>query len=422
MMPRFVLAACAVALSVTPLSAQQPAAAADPYEHYTPGACVQAYQRVAQLQLRTGADTTKENYAAATLHPAAVDAARRCLAQLDVAATIPRDLVLLARVQLAAGDDAGAKRSIDRRLASEARASVETRANTLADVVQAYIWAEPHRVAEARAHLRTLDALTGASALIGKLQAHATMVSHHSRALEDADARREAELVLSLGAQLNAHDRQEFVGAMAGAHSELVRQAADSGASAALAALKRARTDIGAIGMMGQVITRWDSVYSLLEKPAPALTWDRAVSAPAPSKLPPAGKPALVLFGSGRSTMPALRRLERQFGERVQLVLANRTYGWFRGEGPFAPAIELDSLTTYLRDELEAPGAVILSAPGSGRRPDGRIAREFTANEKAYQAGFGTFLVVIDAAGTIRHVSDRFDEARLVAKLEQVTR
>jgi hypothetical protein len=65
---------------------------------------------------------------------------------------------------------------------------------------------------------------------------------------------------------------------------------------------------------------------------------------------------------------------------------------------------------------------VVLSAPGAGRRPDGRLAREFTANEKAYHAGFGTFLVVVDAAGIIRHVSDRFDEARLVARLEALTR
>ena len=405
------------------LAQGSPAApAAGQWTHYTSGACVQAYARVAELQYRDNSDTLRRDYPRVSLPAPAVDAARACVAGLDVAAVPARDLVSLASAYLAAGDDAAAKRAIDRRLAGEMRASVAVRASTLAQVVGAYINAEPPRVAMASAALARLDGLTGTAALIARVEAHSDMVAHHRRALEDTAARREAETVLTLGKQLDAHDRTEFSRLLRNAHLALVAHAAETqGAAAARTALARARTDIGALGMEGQVLTRFDSMYALVGRNAPALTWERLLGAPADAKLPAAGQPTLLFFGAGRQMMPLLRRIEQQFGGRVQTVIATRTVGFFRGTGPFAPAAELDSLTGWLRDELKVPAIVAVSAPGAGKRPDGRVAREPSATERAYHVGAGTGVVVIDRAGVIRFVSNFVDEPRLVRWLESVT-
>ena len=415
------LAALAICLQA-PDARAQGAAAAGQWAHYTGGSCVQAYQRIAQLEYRDNSDSLRVDYPRVS-HPAsAVDAARRCVAHLDVASVPARDLVSLAKAYLAAGDDAAAKRAIDRRLAGEASAPVAVRATTLVDVVGAYIRAEPPRVAEARAHLARLDALTGPAAVIARLEAHAMLMTHHTRALEDSAAVREAETVLALAKQLDAHDRIEFSWASRNAYRTLVARAADTGgAAAARPLLARARADIGNIPIEAQVLTRLDSMYALPGREAPALTWDRLLNAPADARLPAAGRPTLIIFATARGLVPMLRRIEAQFGTRLQVVSAARTLGYFRGDGPFPPAVELDSLTRYLRDELRAPGVVALSAPGSGKRPDGRVARELSANEKAYHVAFGTTLAVVDGAGVIRYVSDGIDEPRLVRWLERVT-
>jgi hypothetical protein len=408
-----IVGAAAVALLLATEARAQ--GSADLYAHYTPGACVQAVLRTTQAHWRTGPDTTRPNHLGRTILPASAEVARQCLAHFDPAKVIPRDLILLARVQLAAGDDEAAKRSIARRLATETRAPAAVRAKTLYEIVTAYIGAEPQRVTEALAHLKQLDAITDSVAVIDRLRAHAAVRYHYSLAQQHADAAREAATVISLWKRLDKHDQQEFSFPVWLAHMELVNQGADTkGGAGARAALATLRKDMAWMPNYARIITNQDSIHALYERKALPLTGDRMLGVEAGAALPRPGRVSMVIFNARRVHIPALRRLAAKYNDKLDVIVANRTYGSFRGEGPFRPEVEMDSLSTYLRDELAAPGIILLNHRDPVRIADGRLTRPPTSSQQAYHNPYGATVVLVDREGVIRFAaSGEPDELRI---------
>ena len=392
----------------------QPTRPADAYAGYVPGACISAAHRIDAYLDRADPDTARPDYAGAAVPDSVRLEAKRCTARFDIASAPPRELVRLAAALLAAGDDAAAERAIARRLASEARDSLTTRAATLAEVIRVQLAARPHRVATARAYLARLDALTDSMAVIGRLAGHAALLGHHDRAGEDSAAAHEAEQVLALAGRLDAHDRLEFSWALRDAHAALVLQAAERGPVPVRAALVRARRDLGALGSEGQYVTMWDSVYGMIGRPAPSIAAARWLGGEgAATKRPRAGRTTLIIFNAGRSTVPLARRLLAAVPE-LDLVLAGTTAGHFRGAGPLKPDAELDSLAKWYSEEIRAPGTVALMTPDFVRLADGRLPRTPTVTEVAYQVPSQLSAAIVDRQGVVRYTFFmRHDELRI---------
>jgi hypothetical protein len=131
----------------------------------------------------------------------------------------------------------------------------------------------------------------------------------------------------------------------------------------------------------------------------------------------------MIIFNARRVHMPVLRRLAGKHGDKLDIVVANRTLGSFRGEGPFKPEVEMDSLSTYLRSELQAPGIILLSHVDPVRIADGRLNRPPTPNQRAYNSHFGTSVVLVDRQGIVRFAaSGEPDELRIEERLDGMTR
>ena len=417
----FVLAGI-VAIAST--AAAQPAgsAAADPFAHYIPGACAAAKSRADQAYFRAGPDSVRRAWGTDTLPAPAREAARRCVARHDLAKVLPRDLVWLAEAMLAAGDDAGAERAIARRLATEERASSSVRALTLANVVSAYLAARPVRVGPARAYLARVDALADSGAVIGRIAAHGAMLRYLVQSLDDSAATREAELIIQLAKRLDGHDREEFRWSVFGAYNAMMQIEADrGGAPAAHALIARARADIGKLSNMMEYLASSDSAYARIGRRAPPIAASRWVGGEGAATVRTRpGRLTLVVFHPDRSSMPALRRLAAAFASSTDLVMSTSLSGHFRGEGPLAPAAELDSLARYFGEELRAPGAVALEGSEVARRADGRVPRKPTPTQVAYGVPAYVSAAVVDREGVIRYVLRSRSELHLEKLLRRL--
>ena len=406
----------ALTLPVFPMLAQD-----STYAYYTEGSCLQAVDRTTATFWRAGPDTARYSLARDTLLTISADVARRCVPKFTVTTTQPRDLLLLAQLYLAAGDDSSANAAVARRMAVEATAPVGVRAKTIAQIASVYLNAKPHQLARARRYVAELDAMRAPAAAVWQLAIHVLLLRYaYDFAFDDAQAIAEANAVIAAGQQLTPHDREEFSWALLRGYEILSHFAADSeGAAAAHLVVRRAKRDIGKLHDIPQRLDGLDSLFSLYGILAPSLggVWFGASSE---TNRPPLGVISLIVLTPSREIMPALHRLQREFGSRLEITIVAQTVGYFEGLGPMTPSREMSYLWEHYHTTLRAPGVLVLSETQFTTLPDGRRVGEPTDNQRAYKTPFHVGYVLVDRQGIIRTVQTQLDEQRLAAAIQKL--
>ena len=391
------------------------------YEAYTIAQCAQAIARVAAAAHRTGPDTARYTAAYDTLPTAAVTAARRCAARFTVDNVGPRDLLWLARVDLAAGDTTNATAAINRRLVADSAAGPGALARTLGDVISTYIDAQPHRADLARPYITQLDSLPIDEAVdVVRVGTNTILAGYFfNTANNDTASGAAAQAAIAAGQRLNPHDRQEFVAAITSAYNILARLALDAGGlSVARQVLAQGRADIAPIVADGvpENVTRFDpvdTVYALYGTPAEPLRGGRWLGSPGPTTRPTKGRLALIVLSPERYTMPMFRRIAHEFGDRLEMSFVTQTVGYFDGQGPVTTEKEIGYLDRYLRKELAAPAPIIVYETTFHELPDDRRESVPLIPQRAYKAHYGVTAVLVDRTGIIRRVYTTLNETRL---------
>jgi len=135
--------------------------------------------------------------------------------------------------------------------------------------------------------------------------------------------------------------------------------------------------------------------------------------------LPARGRVSLLMFVDhrcGARCYPGyamLKRLERRFGDALDVILVAQTFGYFRLRPPPSAAEEAEMMRRYFQEELELPGTLVVTETPFRRLPppDGRYIPEPTANDTAYGVNPGftnqlNVMVVVGPTGTILYKSD----------------
>lgn len=417
----------ALSVPVRPAFAQSSAPPEpDGYSQYWPGGCVQAMARSRNYYWRARQDTAEYTVARDTLLDDVRRVARDCAARLapSVASMSGHDLIPLAEVLLGAGDDAGAKAAVTRRLAEPDLKVVGARAWTLAQVVGAYLDALPVRLDAARSYLDQLDALKGPDAAPGQLLGWLSLAEHYEQVANDSGMRAASEAAIKAAKRLDEHDRKEFAGTVLSAYRNLAEAEADrtGDAAAPLAILARAKADIGKLPRMASSIAMYDSLYSRYGKPAPAVFADLWIGAPGDTLYPRPGKLTVLNFRPSRYTVPATRRLPRELGDSIDVALVYGTVGYFRGLGPLTMATEVPEVRKYFVDEIKIDRSLAITETKYHRLPDGRRVSDPNANDTSYRTGQGASIVVVDKQGKIRRIWQYWTNAyepRIVATLKK---
>ena len=398
----------------------------DGYSHYWPGACVQAMSRSRNFYWRAREDTALYTPARDTLLDDVRRVARDCTAKFGAtAATLTgNNLLPLAQVLLAAGDEAGAKAAVNRRLAEADVKSVAPRAWTLAQIVELFLDTRPARVDIAKSYLTQLDALKGDDAAPGQVRAWLSLAEHYESSADEVNTRAASEETIKAGKRLNTHDRIEFSSMVMGAYRNLAEAEADrtGDAAAPRAVLVRATADIGKLPRMAATLAAYDTLYSRYGTKGPTVTADLWIGTATDTVYPKSGKLTVLNFRPSRWTVPATRRLSRQVGDSLDVALVYGTVGYFRGLGPLTMGTEVPEVRKYFFDELKIPGSLAITETKYHRMPDGRRVSDSNANDRAYRTGQGTSIVVLDRQGIIRRIWSYWSNAyepRIVAALQK---
>ena len=398
----------------------------DGYSKYWPGACVQAMSRSRSFYWRARQDTALYTSARDTLLDDVRRVARDCKERFGAttASLTGHDLIPLAEVLLATGDDAGAKAAVDRRLAEPDLKPVGVRAWTLAQVVNIFLDTRPARVEVARGYLRQLDALKGADAAPGQLRGWYALADYYEHVADDSAMVAASEEAIKAGKRLNDHDRKEFAGTIFNAYRNIAEAEADrtGDAAAPRKVLARASTDIGKLPRMAGSIAAWDTLYSRYGKKGATVLADVWISAQNDTLFPKAGKLTVLNFRPSRWNIPATRRLARQAGDSLDVALVYSTVGYFRGLGPLTAAAEVPEVRKYFFDELKINSSLAINETKYKRLPDGRRMPEPNVNDKAYRTGMGVSIVVLDREGIVRRIWTYWSNAyepRIVATLKK---
>lgn len=391
----------------------------DGFTFYTPGSCVSAFQRSDAFYWRARQDTARFNAAADTMISASANLVRECAKKFTVATVVPRDLILLARVYLAMGDDAAALSAVTRRLTADASKPVVDRATTLAEIVEAYVCASPlaeivtayvcpspPRVDVARRYLKLLDALSQPEAALGQLRGHRRLALHYWVRGDGPNIVSESEAAIAAGKRLNNHDRIEYSQMIAGMYQLIAEvQGARTGtATAPRAVIARAKTDLGKLEGAERLIAPLDTIASMYGQKGTRLVASYWLGTQGDTVRPTPGKMSVIMFAPARLNIPAFRRLQKEFGDNVEISFAGNTVGYFKDEGPLTPAREIEYLNGYYFDELHASGVMAVNESQFHRMPDGRRMASLSANGRAYRTSLGTLVVVLDKEGVIRRV------------------
>lgn len=397
--------------------------APDGYSYYWPGACVQAMQRSENFYWRAREDTAQYTTAGDTLLDDVRRVARDCAARFKSSgpSLSGNNLIPLAQVLLAAGDDAGAKQAVERRLAEADVKSTAARAWTLAQIVKLYLneeWTSkgyrsfrtlPVRVDVARGYLAQLDLLRGADAAPGQTRAWLSLTQYYRHIGDDARMRAAIDSTIKTGKDLNEHDRSEYVFSLLSAYQYLADAEGDRTGEAAAprAVLARASADLGKLPRIAPAIARYDTLYSRYGTKGPAVFADLWIAAAADTVHPRPGKVSILNFNPERSTIPATRRLARAIGDTVDVALVHATVGYFRDLGPLTFATEVPEVRKYFVDELNIAGSLAIIETHYHTIADGRRVADPNANDRAYpmgQRGQRTSIVVLDRQGIIRRI------------------
>lgn len=384
----------------------------DGYSYYWPGACVQAMQRGGNFYWRAREDTAQYSAAGDTLLDDVRRVARDCAARFKSSgpSLSGNNLIPLAQVLLAAGDDAGAKQAVERRLAEADVKPTAARAWTLAQIVELYLDL-PVRVDVARGYLAQLDLLRGADAAPGQTRAWLSLTQYYRHIGDDARMRAAIDSTIKTGKDLNEHDRSEYAFSLLSAYRYLADAEGDRTGEAAAprAVLARASADLGKLPHIAPAIARYDTLYSRYGTKGPAVFADLWIAAAADTVHPRPGKVSILNFMPSRPTIPATRRLARAIGDSVDVALVHATVGYFRGLGPLTFATEVPEVRKYFVDELNIASSLAITETHYHTIADGRRVRDPNANDRAYRTGQG--IVVLDRQGIIRRIWLGWDNA-----------
>lgn len=386
----------------------------DGYSYYWPGACVQAMQRSRDFYWRAREDTAQYSAAGDTLLDDVRRVARDCAARFKSSgpSLSGNNLIPLAQVLLATGDDAGAKQAVERRLAEADVKPTAARAWTLAQIVELYLDL-PVRVDVARGYLAQLDLLRGADAAPGQTRAWLSLTRYYRHIGDDARMRAAIDSTIKTGKALNEHDRSEYAFSLLSAYRYLADAEGDRTGEAAAprAVLVRASADLGKLPRIAPAIARYDTLYSRYGTKGPAVFADLWIAAAADTVHPRPGKVSIVNFMPSRPTIPATRRLARAIGDSVDVALVRATVGYFRGLGPLTFATEVPVVRKYFVDELNIASSLAITETHYHTIADGRRIADPNANDRAYQTRQRTSIVVLDRQGIIRRIWLFWDNA-----------
>ena len=396
----------------------------DGYSYYWPGACVQAMQRSENFYWRAREDTAQYSAAGDTLLDDVRRVARDCAARFKSSgpSLSGNNLIPLAQVLLAAGDDAGAKQAVERRLAEADVKPTAARAWTLAQIVELYLNRSdrsgryqtlPVWVDVARGYLAQLDSLRGADAAPGQTRAWLSLTRYYRHIGDDARMRAAIDSTIKTGKDLNEHDRSEYAFSLLSAYQYLADAEGDRTGEAAAprAVLARASADLGKLPRIAPAIASYDTLYSRYGTKGPAVFADLWIAAAADTVHPRPGKVSILNFMPSRPTIPATRRLARAIGDSVDVALVRATVGYFRGLGPLTLATEVPVVRKYFVDELNIASSLAITETHYHTIADGRRVRDPNANDRAYQTRQGTSIVVLDRQGIIRRIWLFWDNA-----------
>jgi hypothetical protein len=396
--------------------AQESPPAPEGYSHYWPGSCVEAVTRNDLFERRGQTDTTRFDPDADTMLTNSVQVARTCVASLVIDSIQTRDLILLARAYLAAGDSSEAQGAIERRLSADAARPDSTRAHDLADVVELYLEAKPSRRGEAQWYMERLDTLSGPDVAYWQFRAHDASGRYARRAGDEEAMRRDANAIIAAATRLSPHDRQEFAGRIVSAYWVLADLAGtETGQSdTARHIIAHAQADVGQIDDADHALQLVQFMANQFGRHSPSVyadTWFPPEGTESADSIHPRpGKVSVVVMGTlSRSAMPAFRRIQTILPDTVDITFIHNSYGYFASQGPLTPAEEAVVAMRYFRNDLKAPGTLAIVVPRFEVLPDGRRIAVPTRNEVLFGARMGVGIVVIDRQGLIRRTFSGFE-------------
>jgi len=417
MISRILSLVVALAATATALVAQQPI---PPVSGTTPGAClasVSAWRNATFYAARNAGRTPDygEVQRAAQAHAA------ECAAQFSVDAVPAAQLTDLSKLYSFYGDTAGARRAIDRALATP-DLTQRQHALAMAEAIRAANHAaDPFagRVARSEELVRQILALPDSLADL-KLAAHLQMLGQYEYADVDAGIQEQAAAALTLGRRLR--DRS----AILTAYRSLARAAADYlHPDSALRILAAARRELGTGKDVDQNLGDLQSLYALVGTPATPIDgthWINAPDRPDTIALTP-GKVWLVQFTAHwcapcRNSYPGMKALAATFADvPFETVFVTQLYGSFEGK-PASVAEELSDDREYYTTHQGIPFRVAINPGGNGPPTP-------ASNEERYKVGGIPQIVVIDKRGMIRQIVTGWDAgntARLTELVERLER
>jgi len=375
----------------------------DGYVYYRAGGCAQAIGRAEDFEGRTRNDTARYTAAGDTLPTIAREAARDCLARLSPETAHVADLVPLAQLYIALGDERAAGAVIARRLARPDAQAAAVRAWWLGQAAYAYIGAHPFRAAPLDTLLRQLDTLRGSEAAYVRVLVYAALSSRFELLMNDSAARRVARVAVAAAGAMVGHDLEEAKPTLLSLYLRLLDDVAKPPADTVAfgAILAQARAVIGRGGQWGARLDWAETMLRTYRRPAPRLVATQWLGVAGDTIQPAPGRATLVLFGPGRPVGAALRRLAHKYGARLSIVSVVRLRGYFKDEGPLDEHDEIARLEPYYVGELAFPGTIAVTETQFQKMFDGRRMAMPGANDRAYN---GAGVVLIGANGRVERV------------------
>jgi thiol-disulfide isomerase/thioredoxin len=416
-----------LAMLVLPVSARQAPVA--PGEPQTLAECLKAVRDYAGQQYKaTQAAGRQPDLEAITREK--LELAGRFARRFPLDQVQGKDLEVLARLLVEAGDAGGADRALAARLATPGLGAAD-QAEALMTGVEIAMTAPITEAALARAagYAARLDALPGAPVRT-RVAAHARLGGYYRGVDVDEQIAEHMSAVLALAGELAPADRQALGSSLVNAYTSLAEVYGDrEQADQAITLLKRGLTDLSDIPAAKRSLPAVIARYGLVgTRGAPIEAPDWLNAEPGPATLDPAGRVTLLQFtahwcGPCRKSYPTVLKLYERFAPRgLRVVFSTQYYGFFEKQRSLAPKDELAADRQYFVEHHGLPFKIAIEpqkqAPDRGEPGAGRRWTE----DKYFVAGIPQ-IVVLDRRGIIRLIVigwDQANEGRLAALIERL--
>lgn len=384
------------------------------YPRYTPAQCVESVARMNTHYWRDKRRDTVQFAPATESVPTPIrDSASVCATHFIVS-TVPEDqLIPLAELELAIGDDAQADAAVERLMTLAAKRSPEQRAWLLDLAVDMALGARPARLPRALAYLARLDAL-GPAAAYARLSAHRLYASYAWAMGDAAIAASESGKAILAFKELSHAQQVDMIDTAASSyriHADAIHIVA--GSVAATTVLDSARTLLIPLAQTGN---QWGALeqnslmrlFAMLRetyapvgtvaKPVKADFWFHASDdTPGDTVFPKPGAVTLAVLVDRLNefdTFATLRRLhERYAAQGVRIVCMLSTQGFFRSQIEAKPADEAAKLDDWYLTYLKLPVTLAVEISQFGRLPDGRRKNTPAVNRRNYDHGVHALLI-----------------------------